>query len=56
MVVGVDFTKSNTWTGKVSFEGRSLHWLDPNMQILNPYQQGFRNQITLKPILLFLSL
>jgi len=39
LVFGVDFTKSNTWTGKVSFGGKCLHALDPNMQILNPYQQ-----------------
>jgi len=36
-VVGVDFTKSNTWTGKNSFGGKCLHHLDPNF--MNPYQQ-----------------
>jgi len=40
LVIGIDFTKSNTWTGKQTFGGKCLHWLDPNMQQLNPYQQA----------------
>jgi hypothetical protein len=37
LVVGIDFTKSNTWTGAKSFGGRCLHDLDSKRQ--NPYQQ-----------------
>jgi E3 ubiquitin-protein ligase RGLG len=36
LILGIDFTKSNTWTGKNSFNGQSLHALLPNL--LNPYQ------------------
>lgn len=28
LIVGVDFTKSNTWTGETSFGGRSLHSIE----------------------------
>ncbi|KAH7366352.1 hypothetical protein KP509_18G074700 [Ceratopteris richardii] len=38
LIVGVDFTKSNEWTGKKSFNGRSLHALSEGM--FNPYQQA----------------
>lgn len=34
--MGIDFTKSNTWTGKNSFNGQCLHALSAN--VLNPYQ------------------
>jgi E3 ubiquitin-protein ligase RGLG len=37
LVVGVDFTRSNEWTGKVSFGGRSLHALSAREP--NPYQR-----------------
>eukprot|EP01023_Acetabularia_acetabulum_P054011 TRINITY_DN6063_c0_g1_i1.p2 TRINITY_DN6063_c0_g1~~TRINITY_DN6063_c0_g1_i1.p2 ORF type:complete len:354 (-),score=69.08 TRINITY_DN6063_c0_g1_i1:328-1389(-) len=37
LIVGLDFTKSNEWSGKYSFFGRNLHSLDP--QVLNPYQE-----------------
>lgn len=37
LVVGVDFTKSNNWTGTKTFGGRCLHDLDPKRE--NPYQQ-----------------
>jgi E3 ubiquitin-protein ligase RGLG len=37
LMVGIDFTKSNTWTGKDSFGGRSLHTIQAGM--LNPYQE-----------------
>ena len=33
LIVGVDFTKSNTWTGDKCFDGRSLH----DTGVLNPY-------------------
>lgn len=36
LIVGVDFTKSNLWTGKKSFAGRSLHHISCSQQ--NPYQ------------------
>ncbi|VFQ73519.1 unnamed protein product [Cuscuta campestris] len=36
LIVGIDFTKSNEWTGKRSFGGRSLHDIGRG---LNPYEQ-----------------
>mmetsp|Transcript_20189 Transcript_20189/g.55931 ORF Transcript_20189/g.55931 Transcript_20189/m.55931 type:complete len:280 (+) Transcript_20189:1-840(+) len=36
LIVGVDFTKSNTWTGKTSFAGRCLH---DTSGPANPYQR-----------------
>eukprot|EP00775_Hariotina_reticulata_P010568 gene10568-10728_t len=36
LIVAVDFTKSNEWTGKYSFGGRSLHHLG---QARNPYEE-----------------
>lgn len=36
LVIGIDFTKSNLWTGAKTFGGRCLHDLDRNRQ--NPYQ------------------
>ncbi|KAG1702546.1 hypothetical protein DVH05_009496 [Phytophthora capsici] len=38
LVVGVDFTKSNQWTGEKTFGGRCLHEIDPSGVFLNPYQ------------------
>ncbi|KAK7293510.1 hypothetical protein RJT34_16377 [Clitoria ternatea] len=37
LIVGVDFTKSNEWTGKNSFNRRSLHHIGNG---LNPYEQA----------------
>lgn len=37
LIVGIDFTKSNEWTGKHSFNGRSLHAIGP---VPNPYEQA----------------
>jgi len=39
LILGVDFTKSNLWTGKRSFKGQSLHHVDrSNKRAMNPYQ------------------
>jgi len=38
LIIGVDFTKSNTWTGARTFGGKCLHDIDPSTQ--NPYQQA----------------
>ena len=40
LIVGVDFTKSNEWSGQRSFGGRSLHSIQP--LTLNPYQEVLR--------------
>eukprot|EP00656_Telonema_subtile_P055504 TRINITY_DN8615_c0_g1_i3.p1 TRINITY_DN8615_c0_g1~~TRINITY_DN8615_c0_g1_i3.p1 ORF type:complete len:386 (-),score=63.67 TRINITY_DN8615_c0_g1_i3:117-1274(-) len=37
LILGVDFTKSNTWTGRETFHNRSLH--DTTSGMLNPYQR-----------------
>ncbi|XP_074591308.1 E3 ubiquitin-protein ligase RGLG2-like [Curcuma longa] len=37
LIVGIDFTKSNEWTGKVSFNRRCLHDIGSGP---NPYQQA----------------
>ncbi|KAJ7982105.1 E3 ubiquitin-protein ligase RGLG2 [Quillaja saponaria] len=37
LIVGIDFTKSNEWTGKVSFNGRSLHAIGGTP---NPYEKA----------------
>ncbi|RCV10707.1 hypothetical protein SETIT_2G130600v2 [Setaria italica] len=37
LVIGVDFTRSNEWTGKHCFNGRSLHHLG---NAPNPYEQA----------------
>ncbi|XP_062193665.1 E3 ubiquitin-protein ligase RGLG1-like isoform X2 [Phragmites australis] len=37
LIIGVDFTKSNEWTGKRCFNGRSLHHVGDSP---NPYEQA----------------
>ncbi|KAM1007851.1 hypothetical protein ACFX2A_004456 [Malus domestica] len=37
LIVGIDFTKSNEWTGKVSFRNRSLHAIGDEP---NPYEKA----------------
>ncbi|XVF16309.1 hypothetical protein REPUB_Repub10bG0020200 [Reevesia pubescens] len=37
LIVGIDFTKSNTWTGTRSFNGKILHHIGGG---LNPYEQA----------------
>jgi len=39
LIVGIDFTKSNEWTGQRSFGGRSLHALGSEP---NPYETAVR--------------
>ncbi|XP_016510463.1 E3 ubiquitin-protein ligase RGLG1-like [Nicotiana tabacum] len=38
LIVGIDFTKSNEWSGARSFQGKSLHYIGDNQQ--NPYEQA----------------
>lgn len=40
LIVGIDFTKSNEWTGKHSFNGRSLHAISDSFP--NPYEQAIQ--------------
>lgn len=40
LIVGVDFTKSNEWSGQHSFGGRSLHTVEALR--MNPYQEVLR--------------
>ncbi|KAJ0257863.1 hypothetical protein HA466_0086580 [Hirschfeldia incana] len=37
LIVGIDVTKSNEWTGQRSFDGKSLHDIGPSP---NPYEQA----------------
>jgi len=37
LIVGIDYTKSNTWNGKKTFGGKCLHNTEPDK--LNPYQE-----------------
>ncbi|CAH1412905.1 unnamed protein product [Lactuca virosa] len=38
LIVGIDFTKSNEWTGSQSFNGKSLHHISDHS--LNPYEHA----------------
>eukprot|EP01107_Rhizomastix_libera_P003596 TRINITY_DN16239_c0_g1_i1.p1 TRINITY_DN16239_c0_g1~~TRINITY_DN16239_c0_g1_i1.p1 ORF type:complete len:284 (-),score=85.56 TRINITY_DN16239_c0_g1_i1:66-890(-) len=40
LIIGIDFTKSNTWNGKNSFNGKCLHYIDPSGKSMNPYQSA----------------
>ncbi|XP_047341095.1 E3 ubiquitin-protein ligase RGLG2-like [Impatiens glandulifera] len=40
LIVGIDFTKSNEWTGARSFHRRSLHHINNGEQGMNPYEQA----------------
>jgi len=40
LIIGIDYTKSNTWNGKVTFGNNCLHALIPNVQ--NPYQEAIQ--------------
>ena len=39
LVIGIDFTASNEWQGRKTFEHKSLHHLYKNSKRLNPYQK-----------------
>ncbi|ETV63681.1 hypothetical protein, variant, partial [Aphanomyces astaci] len=38
LVVAIDYTKSNEWSGEKSFGGKCLHAIDPSGATVNPYQ------------------
>lgn len=37
LIIAVDYTKSNQWSGKKSYGGKPLHYLDPDNLEKNPY-------------------
>lgn len=39
LIVGIDMTKSNEWTGKLCNGGRCLHTIDPSGATMNPYER-----------------
>ena len=42
LIIGVDFTASNEWQGRKSFNGKSLHHISKSSRKLNPYQRVIR--------------
>ncbi|CAK4693510.1 hypothetical protein LEN26_017834 [Aphanomyces euteiches] len=38
LIVAIDYTKSNEWSGERSFGGKCLHEIDPTGATVNPYQ------------------
>eukprot|EP01024_Parvocaulis_polyphysoides_P021604 TRINITY_DN20238_c0_g1_i1.p1 TRINITY_DN20238_c0_g1~~TRINITY_DN20238_c0_g1_i1.p1 ORF type:complete len:371 (+),score=61.56 TRINITY_DN20238_c0_g1_i1:221-1333(+) len=38
LIIGIDYTKSNEWTGKDSFKGKNLHSIQDSA--LNPYEEA----------------
>jgi E3 ubiquitin-protein ligase RGLG len=40
LIIAIDCTKSNTWTGAKSFGGQCLHAVEPGK--LNPYQESLK--------------
>jgi len=39
-IIAIDYTKSNSWTGRKSYGGKNLHFLDPENLEANPYMQA----------------
>ncbi|EFC49096.1 predicted protein [Naegleria gruberi] len=39
LIIGIDYTKSNEEQGRKTFGGRSLHYIDPVGDIVNPYEK-----------------
>eukprot|EP00026_Physarum_polycephalum_P011262 Phypoly_transcript_11469.p1 GENE.Phypoly_transcript_11469~~Phypoly_transcript_11469.p1 ORF type:complete len:278 (+),score=55.59 Phypoly_transcript_11469:161-994(+) len=40
LIIGIDYTKSNTWNGKNTFHNNSLHAISPT--VMNPYQEAIQ--------------
>ncbi|OQR95691.1 E3 ubiquitin-protein ligase RGLG2-like [Thraustotheca clavata] len=51
VMIGIDFSKSNEWTGKETFKGKSLHELPDRLSERNPYENAilFVSHILEKP-------
>ena len=39
LIIGIDFTASNEWQGRKTFDHRSLHYVGKNNKRTNPYQK-----------------